>query len=74
MSRAIDAFGDEATREEVRAKLLEYFGTDTIWYCDLSTGLLLSSPRKRNAALSQWLLLSARYVRTYGVLYRFSLS
>ena len=32
MSRAIDAFGDEASREEVRAKLLEYFGTDTIWY------------------------------------------
>ena len=36
MSRAIDAFEDEATREEVRAKLLEYFGTDTIWYVPYS--------------------------------------
>lgn len=30
-SRAIDAFHDEATRAEVRAQLLKYLETDTIW-------------------------------------------
>ncbi|KAI0637369.1 ATP12-domain-containing protein [Trametes polyzona] len=32
VSRAIDAFQDEATRNEVRAQLLKYFETDTIFY------------------------------------------
>ncbi|KAI0648250.1 ATP12-domain-containing protein [Trametes meyenii] len=32
VSRAIDAFQDEATRSEVRAQLLKYFETDTIFY------------------------------------------
>ncbi|KAM5535615.1 hypothetical protein V8D89_010782 [Ganoderma adspersum] len=31
-SRALDAFQDEPTREEVRAQLLKYFETDTICY------------------------------------------
>ncbi|PIL23719.1 hypothetical protein GSI_13469 [Ganoderma sinense ZZ0214-1] len=31
-SRALDAFEDEPTREEVRAQLLKYFETDTICY------------------------------------------
>ncbi|TBU29015.1 ATP12-domain-containing protein [Dichomitus squalens] len=31
-SRALDAFEDEPTREEVRAQLLKYFETDTIFY------------------------------------------
>ncbi len=30
-SRAIDALGDEQTHAEVRASLLEYLDTDTIW-------------------------------------------
>ncbi|KAI0831757.1 hypothetical protein BC628DRAFT_1349661 [Trametes gibbosa] len=32
VSRAIDAFEDEHTRTEVRAQLLKYFETDTIFY------------------------------------------
>ena len=31
-SRALDAFEDEPTRAQVRAQLLKYFETDTIWY------------------------------------------
>lgn len=30
-SRAIDALGEEQTRAEVRASLLDYLDTDTIW-------------------------------------------
>ena len=30
-SRAIDSFSDEITRAEVRAQLLKYLDTDTIW-------------------------------------------
>ena len=32
VSRALDAFEDEATRAEVRDQLLKYFETDTVWY------------------------------------------
>ncbi|KAJ3520202.1 hypothetical protein NM688_g9196 [Phlebia brevispora] len=31
-SRAIDAFEDEETRKQVRAQLLKYLETDTVWY------------------------------------------
>ncbi|KAK7689120.1 hypothetical protein QCA50_007811 [Cerrena zonata] len=41
VSRAIDAFGDEATKAEVREKLLQYFGTDTIcFYADQPKSLV----------------------------------
>jgi ATP synthase mitochondrial F1 complex assembly factor 2 len=32
VSRAIDAMQEEASRAQVRASLLKYLNTDTIWY------------------------------------------